>query len=118
LSGAVALTIDYSNGAQKSFAFIPWRPDMDVLDVLRAAGSIQPGLVFEFHVTLASDRTGRARGFIASLDGIKADQTEHQLLRWINDHFFGNELSTNSQLAAGTAVNNGDVVLLKLVGGQ
>jgi hypothetical protein len=118
LLGAVALTIDYSNGVQKSFAFLPWKPDMDVLDVLRAAESRKPGLGFEFHVTLVSDRAGRARGFMASIDGIQADQTNHKWLLWINDHFFGHEWFTQGQFGPGTGVNNGDVVFLKLVGGQ
>src|SRR5712692_8134782 len=82
--GAVALTIDYSNGAQKSFAVIPWTQEIDVLEVLRTAGSINPGLVFEFNVTLQSDRAGRKRGFIASIDGVKADQTNQKWLLWIN----------------------------------
>jgi len=117
-SGAVALTIDYSNGAQKSFKFIPWRPEMDFLEVLKSANSINPGLTFEFHATLPSDRAGRARGFIASLDGMKADQTSRKWLLWINDTFIGNELATRGQFGAGTEVNQGDVVLLKLVSGQ
>jgi hypothetical protein len=117
-SGAVALTIDYSNGAKKSFTFIPWRPEMDVLEVLRAAGSIQPGVTLEFHTTLPSDRAGRARGFIASLDGIKADQTKHKWLVWINDTFVGNELATHGQFGAGTEVNHSDVILIKLVSGE
>jgi hypothetical protein len=116
--GAVALTIDYSNGAQKSFAVIPSTPGLDVLEVLRAAGSINPGLVFEFKVTLKSDRAGRQRGFIASIDGVKADQAHQKWLLWINDRFVGNELATTGQFGAGTEVNRGDVLAFKLVAGQ
>jgi hypothetical protein len=115
--GAVALTVDYSNGAQKLFAVIPLTQDTDVLDVLRAAGSIQPGLVFEFNVTLPSDRAGRQKGFIASIDSVKADQTNQKWLLWINDRFVGNELTTNGEFLVGTQVKKGDVLVIKLVAG-
>ena len=114
-AGTVALTIDYSNGARKSFAGIPSLKDMDALDVLKATGSIRPGLEFEFKVTLISDRVGRQRGFLASIDGVKADQKNHKWLLWINDRFVGGELATNGQFGPGTAVQSGDVLLLKLV---
>ena len=121
--GAVALTINYSNGVQKSFAVIPWTPGLvvsDVLGVLRAAGSINPRLMFEFEVTLDSDRASRQRGFIASIDGVKADQTNQKWLLWINDRFVGNELATALEHGriVGTQVNTGDVLAFKLVTGQ
>lgn len=117
--GAVALTIDYSNGAQKSFTVIPWMQETDVFGVLGAAGSINPGLVFEFSVTLQSDRSGRQRGFIASIDGVEADQTKNQKwLLWINDRFVGNELATKGEFGVGTQVEKGDRLVLKLVAGQ
>ena len=116
--GAVALTIDYGNGAHKSFAVIPWKEGIDVLDVLRTARSIEPGLVFEFSVTLPSDRAGRQRGFIASIDGVKADQTNQKWLVWINDRLVGNELATAGEFGAGTSVNRADVLALKLTTGQ
>ena len=117
-AGAVALTVDYSNGVHKSFAIIPWTPDLDGLAVLRAAGSIPPGLVFEFKVTLLSDRAGRQRGFIAAIDGVKADQTHQKWLLWINDRFIGNELMTTTELGVGTQINPGDVLTWKLVTDQ
>jgi hypothetical protein len=114
--GAVALTIDYSNGAQKSFAVISCpQEELDILGVLRAAGLIKPGLVFKFTVTLKSDRLGRQRGFIASIDGVKAGQTNQWQL-WINDRFVGAELITKGQFGAGTSVHPGDVLVLKLAG--
>lgn len=113
--GSVALTIDYSNGAHKSFAAVPGPPDTDVLAVLKAAGSIKPGLKFTFTVTLVSDRVGRQRGFIGEIDGVKADQKNHKWLLWINDRFAGDELATTARLGAGTAVHAGDVLVLKLV---
>src|SRR5215471_10951251 len=95
--GAVTLTVDYSNGAIRSFAGLPWAQGTDVLGVLRAAGSKNPKLIFEFTVTLQSDRAGRQRGFIASIDGVKADQINQKWLLWVNDRFIGNELASRGQ---------------------
>ena len=86
------------------------------MEVLRAAGKIKPGLVFKFTVTLVSDRLGRQRGFVASIDGVKADQKNQKWLLWINDRFVGDELATKGQFGIGTAVHSGDVLMFKLVG--
>lgn len=111
----VTLIIDYGNGEQKSFTAIPWKQEMDVLEVLQAAGSIEPGLVFEFRVTLESDRAGRQWGIIASIDGVEADQTNQQWLTWINGRSEGNELAATGRFAAGAPqVAAGDVISLKL----
>jgi len=114
-SGTASLTIDFSNGVQKSFAGIPCAPGTDVLKVLQAAASIKPGLVFKFTVTLQSDRVGRKRGFISSIDGVKADSKNQEWLLWVNDRQVGNELATNGQFGPGTAVQSGDLLLFKLV---
>ena len=114
-TGAVSLTIDFSNGVQKSIACVPCEDDTDVLAVLQAAASIEPGLEFKFTVTLVSDRVGRKRGFISSIDGVKADPKNQKWLLWINDRQVGNELATNGQFGPGTSVQTGDAVLLKLV---
>ena len=76
--------------------------------------------MFEFEVTLDSDRASRQRGFIASIDGVKADQTNQKWLLWINDRFVGNELATALEHGriVGTQVNTGDVLAFKLVTGQ
>ena len=115
-SGTVSLSIDYSNGVQKSFAGIPCAKDADIFNVLQAAASNKPGLVFNFKVTLASDRVGRKRGFISLIDGVKADQKNQKWLLWINERLIGNELVTNGEFGPGTAVQTGDALLFKLMG--
>ena len=50
----VALTIDYSNGAQKHFANIPWKKDLTILGAIQASGGIPPGAGVRF----GSDRIG------------------------------------------------------------
>ena len=39
--GSVGLIIDYSNGVQKSFMGIPWNEGMEIIALLKAAGSIR-----------------------------------------------------------------------------
>jgi hypothetical protein len=114
-SGSASLTIDYSNGVQKSFAGIACSEDTDVLAILQVAESTKPGLAFKFTVTLVSDRVGRKRGFISSIDGVKADPKNQKWLLWINDRLIGNELATNGQFGPGTTVHSGDALLFKLV---
>jgi hypothetical protein len=115
----VTLIIDYGNGAQKSFASIPWRQGMDVLEVLGAAESINPGLAFEFSVTLESDRAGRQRGFIASIDGVEADQTNQEWLIRIHDRFEGSTLATAGAFGrADPQIDAGDVIELRRTAGQ
>jgi hypothetical protein len=52
----VALTIDYSNGAQKHFSTIPWQKDLTILGLIQASEGIPPGAT----VTFGSDRSGHA----------------------------------------------------------
>ena len=116
----VVLTIDYGNGAQKRFADIHCPQRMDVLEVLRAAGSINPGLVFEFN-ELGSDRSGRQRGIIASIDGEKADEPNQKWLIRISGRFEGDEISVTTVGALSPAnpeVNAGDVVELRRMAGE
>ena len=89
--GAVSLIIDYSNGVQKSFAGIPWKRDMAVLDLLQAASSASPGLKFEF-VKSFVDRGGREVGSVVSIDEVKADTRDQKWLVWVNSKFIGTEL--------------------------
>jgi hypothetical protein len=117
----VVLTVDYGNGVQKRFANIPCPQGMDVLEVLRAAGSINPGLIFEYDVTLFSDRVGREHGVIASIDGVKADEANRKWLVRINDRFETNEFSLSREgamRAAEPLVNAGDVVELRLAASE
>src|SRR5262249_61780046 len=50
----VALTIDYSNGAQKHFSSIPWKEGLTVLEAIRAIEGIPP----KASITFGSDRSG------------------------------------------------------------
>jgi hypothetical protein len=117
-NGAVALIVDYSNGVQKSFVGIPWKHDMAVFDALEAAGSISPGLTFEFAKS-GVDRGGRDIGSILSIDGLGADQPDQKWLVWVNREFFGTELRTVGTHAKSglPAVEPGDVIALKLAAG-
>jgi len=38
----VALTIDYSNGAQKHFSSIPWKKGLTILGAIQASEGIPP----------------------------------------------------------------------------
>ena len=38
----VALTIDYSNGAQKHFSSIPWKKGLTILEAIQASERIPP----------------------------------------------------------------------------
>ena|SRR5215211_7560852 len=119
----VMLIINFSNGAQKRFADIPWTPEMSVIDVLEAAGQISPGLVFEFTVTLDSDRSGRQGGIIASIDGVKADEPNQNsggfpngwMIR-INDRRLGDDIRvvTEESLSGPIPeVKAGDIIELR-----
>ena len=59
----VSLEIDFGNGAKKSYADLPWQPEMTVADALSAARDFQPGLQFE------QIGTGES-GFLNSLEGL------------------------------------------------
>jgi hypothetical protein len=115
-NGAVALTIDYSNGVQKSFTNIPWRPEMAVDDVLQAAVGTIPGLTFQFEKTLV-DRGGRDVGMIVSVDDVAAEQENQKWLIWVNQTFNGTELrrvTPESVTKFGLPrVEPGDVIVFK-----
>jgi hypothetical protein len=90
-NGAVALTIDYSNGVQKSYNNISWRPEMAVCDVLQAATVTKPGLMtFQFEKTV--DPGGREVGMIVAIDDIAAEQENQKWLIWVNQSFIKTEL--------------------------
>jgi hypothetical protein len=118
--GAVSLIIDYSNGVQKSFAGIPWKRDMAVLDLLQAASSTSPGLKFEFAKSF-DDRGDRDVGSVVSIDGVKADNQDQKWLVWVNSKFFGTELrrvTADSVTKFGEPrIELGDFVVFKLAEG-
>jgi hypothetical protein len=114
--GAVALTIDYSNGVRKSFTSIPWRPEMAVYDVLQAAVATKPGLTFQFEKTFV-DRGGRDVGMIVAIDDVAAEQENQKWLIWVNQSFIETELrrvTPESVTQFGLpSVDSGDVIVFK-----
>ena len=66
----VALTIDYSNGAQKHFGNIPWTKKLTILGAIQASARIPPGATVNF----GSDRSGHTLGLrIDELPGADED---------------------------------------------
>ena len=70
----VALTIDYSNGAQKHFGNIPWTKTLTILGAIEASGRIPPGTTIRF----GSDRSGHTLGL--AIDGMPG--TVEEVLTW------------------------------------
>ena len=115
-NGAVALTIDYSNGVRKSFNSITWRPEMAVYDVLQAAAATKPGLTFQFEKTFV-DRGGRDVGMIVAIDDVAVEQENQKWLIWVNQSFIETELrrvTPESVTQFGLpSVDSGDVIVFK-----
>ena len=105
---------------EKSFAGIPWKREMAVLDLLQAAGSASPGLKFEF-VESFVDRGGRAVGSVVSIDEVKADNRDQKWLVWVNSKFIGTELrrvTAESVTKLGEpGIEPGDFIVFKLSAG-
>lgn len=60
----VRLEIDYGNGVEKHYTALVWRAGMTVLDALRAAAELRPGL------ELRSTGSGET-AFVTSIDGFE-----------------------------------------------
>ena len=105
----VALTIDYSNGAQRHFSSIPWKKGLTILEVLQASGAA---------VEFGSDRAGHALGLV--IDAMPADKETHEWLVWVNANAFKHRLGTPTSFGlmrnerASNEVNAGDSILFKL----
>jgi hypothetical protein len=63
---AVALAIDFGNGATREFGALPWKPGTTVGDLLREAGRFHPALEF-------AERGTGDMAFLTSLDGVAND---------------------------------------------
>lgn len=59
----VSLEIDFGNGAKKSWAALPWQPEMTVADAMAKARDFRPGLEY------GQIGTGES-GFLSSLAGL------------------------------------------------
>lgn len=115
----ITLTIDYGNGAQKSFAGIPWQQPDGILEVLKAASSISPGLVYETHGG-GFTRGGQQPISIASIDGVAAGQ-DKQWLVWVNNQLTGSKFTeeeSHPEFMAPLVINPGDVIAFKLAAGS
>jgi len=113
--GMVQVVIDYSNGVQKSFSGIPWKPEMDILAVMEAAKSIPPGLTFE-----ASSRRDASVG-IDVIDGVGGGLGV-EWLAWVNSRFVGRRVEPGGvgseerqqRLRGAPVLKSGDTIFLKL----
>jgi hypothetical protein len=110
----VSLTIDYSNGSQKSFTTIRWTEDLTILDALEAAGAIPPGLAVEY----GSSRNGSVINL--SLDGVTGEANGDWAV-WVNQRPGPERLGTKTSFGfdpgsrAANEVQAGDHILLKRV---
>src|SRR5215204_6893485 len=113
----VALTIDYSNGAQKHFANVPWTNELTILDALQAVARIPPGATVNF----GSDRSGHTLGLrIDELPGADEDGLKWSV--WVNATPFkgGDRLGTDTSFGfqpnerAANLLKAGDHVVFKL----
>jgi len=111
----VALTIDYSNGAQKHFTGIPWKNGMTILDAIQASGRIAP----KTSVTFGSDRVGHVLGLVID-DVPSKDGPASEWVIWVNAKSFQDRIGTDTSFGfhpserAGNLLAAGDHVLVKL----
>jgi hypothetical protein len=111
----VALTIDYSNGAQKHFSSIPWVKGLTILDAIQASALIPPGAM----ISHGHDRSGRVIELV--IDGLpRKDAPESEWVVWVNARPFHDRLGTETSFGfhpdhrERNLLNPGDQVLLKL----
>jgi hypothetical protein len=111
----IALTIDYSNGAQKHFANIPWEEGLTILGAIQASAGIPPGVTISF----GSDRSGHAIGLV--IDQMpRGDTVASEWVVWVNAKPFQSRLGTDTSFGLlpaereGNLLNPGDHVLIKL----
>jgi hypothetical protein len=111
----VALTIDYSNGAQKHFSSIPWIEGLTILGTIQASQRIAPKTTIHF----GSDRVGHVLGLVIDEMPGKAGPASEWLI-WVNARPFQDRLGTDTSFGfkpderESNLVNPGDYVLVKL----
>ncbi len=112
----VALTIDYSNGAQKHFAGIPWTKDLTILEALQASAEIRPGVEISF----GSDRVGHVLGLVIDDVPQEGKTGASEWLVWVDARPFGARLGTKTSFGfkpderEANLLQAGDNVLFKL----
>jgi hypothetical protein len=111
----VALTIDYSNGAQKHFSSIPWKKGLTILEAIQASEGIPPGAKISF----GSDRSGHVLALV--IDEMPQGETrEADWVVWVNAKPFQGRLGTETSFGfhpaerEGNLLAAGDHVLIKL----
>ena len=111
----VALTIDYSNGAQKHFSSIPWKEGLTVLEAIQAIEGIPP----KASITFGSDRSGHVLGLV--IDEVPPkDGPASEWVIWVNNKSFQSRLGTETSFGfhpderESNLLNAGDHVLVKL----
>ena len=111
----VALTIDYSNGAQKHFSSIPWKEGLTVLEAIQASERIPP----KASITFGSDRSGHVLGLV--IDEVPPkDGPASEWVIWVNAKSFQSRLGTETSFGfhpderERNLLNAGDHVLVKL----
>ena len=113
----VALTIDYSNGAQKHFSSVPWKKGLTILGAIQASEGIPPGATVRF----GSDRSGHVLGLV--IDEIPRSDSAAAVsdwVVWVNAKPFQSRLGTETSFGfhpaerEGNLLHPGDHVLIKL----
>ena len=111
----VALTIDYSNGAQKHFANIPWKKDLTILGAIEASAGVPPGAAISF----GSDRVGHVLKLVID-EMPRGDTMTSEWVVWVNAKPFHSPLGTDTSFGFRPDERNanllhpGDHVLIKL----
>ena len=111
----VALTIDYSNGAQKHFSNIPWNKDLTIFGAIQASAGIPPGATISF----GSDRVGHVLGLVID-EMPRGDTKTSEWVVWVNAKAFQSPLGTDTSFGfrpderKANLLNPGDHVSIKL----
>jgi hypothetical protein len=111
----VALTIDYSNGAQKHFSSIPWKKGLTILEAIQACEGISP----KASITFGSDRSGHVLGLVIDDTPPKVGPASKWVV-WVNAKGFQGGLGTETSFGfhpnerERNLLNAGDHVLVKL----
>jgi hypothetical protein len=111
----VSVTIDYSNGSQKSFTTVPWSEGLTILEAVEAAKTILPGVDVEY----GSSRNGSVINL--SLDGAPGKDGSGEWSVWVNDRPGPERLGTKTSFRfdPGSRPENevqaGDHIVAKLV---
>jgi hypothetical protein len=111
----VSLTIDYSNGAEKHFANIPWKKGLTLLEAIEASAAIPPGA----NISFGSDRSGHAMNLV--IDQMPGgDKEASEWVIWVNAKPFTGRIGTDTSFGfhpderEGNLLNPGDHILVKL----